>query len=320
MKPFAYVTAQTAQSAAALLGPVGCYIAGGIDLLGELKEHLAEPDRLVDIKSLPDTTAIVLTAKGWTIGANVKLAVVAAHPELRALPALTGAADEVGSPQMRNIATVGGNLAQHSRCWYYRHRDVQCLKKGGPRCLAREGQNKYHALFTGSPCLSPLVSNLAVAFAALDATVEVQRGRRVVTLSIDDLYRGAWNNARAHHGLQPGDLILRVHVPAAAGGRSTYLQMAEKGAFDWALVSCAAFARVEGRVLRGVRVVLGAVAPIPWRVTEAEKLLEGRELTDTLAGQAADRMLRDAVPREHNAYKIPLARALIRRALMRLVG
>jgi xanthine dehydrogenase YagS FAD-binding subunit len=321
MKPFAYVTAQTPPSAVALAGRDGRFIAGGIDLLGEMKEHLAEPARLVNIKALPDTMAITPGAARWTVGANVKLAVLAAHPELRAvLPALAEAADEVGSPQMRNVATVGGNLAQHSRCWYYRHRDVECLKKGGPRCFAREGQNKYHALFTGSPCLSPCVSNLAVALTALEAGVEVQRGRRVVTLPLADLYRAAWDNPRAHHGLQPGDLILRVHVPVAVGGRSVYLQSSEKSAFDWALVSCAASARVDGLVLRGVRIVLGAVAPVPWRVAEAEKLLEGRRLSDALATQAADRILRDAMPRAGNAYKVPLAHALIRRALVRVVA
>ncbi len=316
MNPFAYVIAQTPESAVELVRDRGRFIAGGIDLLGELKEHLAEPKTLVNIKILPGTHEITPGAAHWSIGANVTLATLAAHAGLRAtFRGLAEAAEEVGSPQMRNLATVGGNLAQHSRCWYYRHRDVRCLKKGGATCFAREGENKYHSLFTNATCLSPVVSNLGVALTALDARVAVQRGPKVEMLTMAELYATAWDNPRAHNSLRPADLILRVEVPVAAGGRSTYLQQTEKSSFDWALVSCAAAARVDGRTLRGVRVVLGAVAPIPWQVDAANTLLEGKELTEPLATQVADTVLRDAEPLPHNAYKVPLARTLIRRAL-----
>ncbi len=325
MNPFTYVIAQTPESAVELVRSAGQqkgrFIAGGFDLLGELKEHIVEPKTLVNIKVLPGTHDITPGLDRWTIGANVTLAAVAAHAGLRqALPGLAQAAEEVGSPQMRNLATVGGNLAQHSRCWYYRHRDVRCLKKGGATCFAREGENKYHSLFTNATCLSPVVSNLGVALTALDARVAVQRGSKVETLTMAELYATAWENPRAHNSLRPADLILRVAVPVAAGGRSIYLQQAEKSSFDWALVSCAAAARLDGRTLRGVRVVLGAVAPIPWQVDSANALLEGKELTEALAAQVADTVLRDAEPLPHNAYKVPLARALIRRTLAGLVG
>jgi xanthine dehydrogenase YagS FAD-binding subunit len=321
MKPFAYVTARTPESAVSLVRDRGRFIAGGIDLLGELKERIAEPKTLVNVKALPGTQEITRAGATWVVGANVTLAALAAHAELRgALPGLAQAAGHVGSPQMRNVATVGGNLAQHARCWYYRHRDVRCLKKGGATCFARDGENKYHSLFTSATCLSPVVSNLATVLAALDARVRVQRGPKPEMLTLAQLYASAWDNPRAHNSLRPTDLILQVEIPVAPGGRSVYLQMAEKSDFDWALVSCAAAARVEGRVLRGARLVLGAVAPVPWQVDEANALLEGRELTDDLAAQAADLMLRDAEPLAHNAYKVPLARALIRRALASLLG
>jgi xanthine dehydrogenase YagS FAD-binding subunit len=321
MKAFAYVTAQTPESAVGLVRDQGRFLAGGIDLLGEMKEHLAEPALLVNVKALPGTRDITPDRAKWTIGANVTLAGLTEHAELRKVfPGLADAAAEVGSPQMRNVATVGGNLAQHSRCWYYRHRDVRCLKKGGPRCFARGGENKYHSLFASSMCLSPCVSNLAVALSALDASVVVQREKKTETLPIAKLYDAAGINARVHNSLGPADLILRVEIPVATGGRSTYLQMGEKNDFDWALVSCAAAGRVDGGKLRGVRVALGAVAPIPWQVEAANKFLEGKEPTDDNAGQAADILLRDAVPQEHNAYKIPLAKALIRRALAKLAA
>jgi xanthine dehydrogenase YagS FAD-binding subunit len=321
MNSFAYVIAQTPESAVELVRNQGRFLAGGIDLLGELKEHISEPKLLVNVKMLRETQGITAGADKWIIGANVTLASLAAHAGLRgAFPGLAEAAGEVGSPQMRNVATVGGNLAQHSRCWYYRHRDVRCLKKGGATCYAREGENKYHCLFSGATCISPIGSNLATILTALGAGVVVQRGSKQETLTLARLYEVAWENPRAHNSLKSTDLILRVEIPATAGGRSTYLQMGEKSDFDWALVSCAAAARIDGRTLRGVRVVLGMVAPIPWQVEAANQYLEGRELTDAAAAKAADLILNEAEPLAHNAYKVPLAHALIRRALARLVA
>ncbi|MFZ5496223.1 MAG: FAD binding domain-containing protein [Verrucomicrobiota bacterium] len=319
MKAFSYVTALTPASAAELAGEEGRYIAGGIDLLGEMKENLVEPATLVNIKALPGIRDITPGDARWTIGAGVTLAALAAHAGLREIfPALAEAAAAVGSPQMRTVATVGGNLAQHSRCWYYRHRDVPCLKKGGKQCFARGGENKFHSLFTGSRCLSPCVSNLAVALSVLDATVVVQRDRKAAALPLAELYASAWTGARVHNSLKPGDLILRVELPVVAGRRSTYVQMGEKRGFDWALVSCAAAGRVvEGR-LREARVALGCVAPIPWRRKEADARLAGQPPSETTALAAADALLRDAEPHEHNGYKVPLARALIRRAVLRL--
>ena len=165
MNPFQYVNPRTADSAVAEVADKGRFLAGGIDVLGEMKEYIAQPRRLVNVKELPGTRDIA-RGKEWTIGANVTIAELEHDDELkRVFPGLQQAAAEVGSPQIRNVATVGGNLAQHSRCWYYRHRDIRCLKKGGDTCYAREGENKYHSLFSGNPCISPVVSNLAIALA-----------------------------------------------------------------------------------------------------------------------------------------------------------
>jgi xanthine dehydrogenase YagS FAD-binding subunit len=319
MKAFAYASARSPESAVELVRDRGRFLAGGIDLFGEMKDGLVAPELLVNVKSIPGTREITSDGDRWTIGANVTLADLASHAALReSLPGLAEAADEVGSPQMRNVATVGGNLAQHSRCWYYRHPDVECLKNGGRRCFARGGNTKYHSLFSDCMCLSPCTSNLAVILSALEATIVVQRGAKTVTMPVAKLYADAWREARSHNSLEVDDLILRVEVPVARGVRSTYIQMAEKSAFDWALVSCAATARIEDGKLRGVRVALGCIAPIPWLVDEANKFLEGKEPSDENATRAADIILRDAETDAHNAYKIPLARTLIRRAVMRL--
>lgn len=319
MKAFAYVTAQSAPAAVELVRDGGRFLAGGVDLLGEMKEGIAAPKRLVNVKAVPEMRAIEADTTHWAIGANVTLATVAEHAELRRVfPGLVEAAEQVGSPQMRNIATVGGNLAQHSRCWYYRQRDVACAKKGARRCLARGGENKHHSLWSGSPCLSPCVSNLAIVLAALDARVVVQRGRRQVTWSVAELYERAWSAARAHHSLGAEDLIVRVEVPVREGARSVYLQMGERSGFDWALVSCAVAGRIDGGVVRGVRIALGCVAPVPWQVAAANAFLEGKALNEANATAAAELMLKGSEPREHNGYKVPLAKALVRRGLMAL--
>lgn len=319
MKAFSYVTAQTADSAVSLVGDRGRFLAGGMDLLGEMKDGLVEPALLVNVKAVPGTREIAAGRGTWTVGANVTLARLAEHAEVRKFfPGLAQAAEAVGSPQMRNGATVGGNLAQHSRCWYFRQRDARCVKKGGPRCLARGGENKYHSVLAHSMCLSPCVANLAVALAALDASVVVQRGAKTVTLTVAQLYEKAWTDAKAHHSLGSDELILRVEVPVVAGARSVYVKVAEKSEFDWALVSCAAAGRVEGGQFRGVRLALGSVAPVPWQMQEANAFLEGKPATDETAAGAAAILLRDAEAREHNGYKIPVAKALVRRALVAL--
>ena len=144
-------------------------------------------------------------------GANVTIAQIEDHPELKkTFPGLQQAAAEVGSRQIRNWGTVGGNLAQHSRCWYYRHRDVHCLKKGGDLCYARHGDNRFHSLFTGNTCISPVPSNLAIALGALDATVIVMKDGQEKRMSIPELYAAAWRDPEAHNSLAPGDLVLRV--------------------------------------------------------------------------------------------------------------
>lgn len=321
MNTFGYVTAQTPASAVELLGKEGRYIAGGIDLLGEMKETLVEPKLLVNVKALPDTREITPGESQWTIGANVTLAALAEHPGVREVfRGLAEAAAEVGSPQIRNVATVGGNLAQHSRCWYYRHRDVHCRKKGGETCYARIGENKYHALFTRCRCISPLVSNLAIALTALEARVIVLRGKKTEKLTLPQLYATALRTATAHNSLRPGDLILRVELPVAPGVRSSYLQVSEKSDFDWALVSCSAAAKVNGRTLSQARLALGSIAPVPWQVEEAHAFLEGKSLTQEVANQVGNVLLHGASTSPKNAYKVPIARALIARSLEKLVA
>ncbi|HWD93485.1 MAG TPA: FAD binding domain-containing protein [Verrucomicrobiae bacterium] len=320
MKAFEYATALSPATARELAGNDGAYLAGGNDLLAMMKEYLVEPKRLVNIKSLPGMDKIHSDSKTWTIGALVSVADLEDHPEIaKNLPGLQQAAAEVGSRQIRNVATVGGNLAQHSRCWYFRHRDVLCLKKGGEMCFARHGESKYHSLFTGNTCISPIPSNLSIAFGALGATVVVLRDGKELPMSIPQLYEKAWDDPTAHNSLQQGDLILRVELPAQER-RSAYIQASEKSVFDWALVSCAAAARVDGNKLSEVKIFLGAVSNVPYQVQAANDFLEGKTADEATAAKAADLLLEKAHVQAHNGYKVPIVRALVRRTLAQLTA
>jgi xanthine dehydrogenase YagS FAD-binding subunit len=316
MHNFEYAKARSVDGAIQLSTPDSRYLSGGIDLLGEMKEYIVSPKRVIDLKTIPDLDRIDKSTEIWKLGANVRIAEIAGNDQLRAtLPGLAEAAVEVGSPQIRNVATLGGNLAQHSRCWYYRQRDLRCLKRGGNTCYALEGENKYHSLFSGNPCISPVVSNLAVILAALDAKVIVRRGEQEVTLTIPELYANAWDNPLAHNSLRPADLIVRVEV-ATAKNRSAYLQVSEKGDFDWALVSCAAAGQKTGSQWTQVAVFLGAVAPIPYAVDST--LLESSGLTSDSIASIAEDLASKATPLTHNGYKLPIAQALVRRCLARI--
>jgi xanthine dehydrogenase YagS FAD-binding subunit len=277
----------------------------------------ARPDGLAGIGPLPEAG----TTATWSVGARVTLAALAEHPDIwRIFPALAQAAAAAAHPPQPRLATVAGNLAQPSRCRYFRRRDVQCRKKGGRGCFARIGENKYHALFAGGICVSPCGSGVAVALAALDARIVVQSGRRSRILTVAQLYADAWSGATVHNSLKPGELVRRILIPVVPGARSTYLQVSEKAESDRALVSCAASARVAGNRLAGVRIALGAVAPVPWQVEEAHRFLEDRPIDAAVAEQAAGIVLRGAAPLSANGYKVAIARALVRRSVQALVA
>jgi xanthine dehydrogenase YagS FAD-binding subunit len=320
MNAFQYATAHSTASARELVGDRGAYLAGGNDLLGLLKEYLISADTLVNIKSLPGLNKIEPGPKSWTIGALVTIAQIENDATIKkTFPGLHAAASEIASLQIRNVATVGGNLAQHSRCWYFRHRDVQCLKKHGDLCYARNSENRYHSLFTGNDCISPVVSSLATTFAALGATAIVLRAGQELRWSMAELYAEAFKNPLAHNSLKPGDLIVRVEI-LATRERSAYLQVSDKHTFDWALVSCAAAANIVDGKLQSPRVALGSISPVPHEVAAANEFLEGKTLDETTVAQAADLLLKGAKPLEMNAYKVPMAHALIRRTLLKLKG
>ncbi len=329
MKAFAYVepdSLQAATQALAKAGPRARLIAGGVDLLGEMKDRLIEPDTVVNLKSVPGLDAIRVDAdQTLRIGALVTLTALAEHETVRrAFPAVADAARSVGSPEIRNVGTVGGNLCQRPRCWYYRSPLHACLKKGGDVCFTTTGDSRYHAIFGGGPSFIVHPSDLAPALIACEARVTITGPSGKRELPLEQLY--VLPRVRIDHEtiLQPGEIVTEVALPASAsttaGTKSLYLKFKEKDSFDFALVAVAAALRVQGGQVAAARLVLGAVAPVPWRSKEGESALIGGALDAAAAARAADAALAAADPMPHNGYKVPLAKTLITRALLALAG
>ena len=329
MRSFAYVEPDSLQTASEILAREGARarpIAGGVDLLGELKDRLAEPETLVNLKSIPGLDAIRFDPDGTLrIGSLATLAAVAAHERLRReFPAIAEAALSVGSPEIRNVGTVGGNLCQRPRCWYYRSPLHTCLKKGGDVCFTTTGDSRYHAILGGGPSFIVHPSDLAPALIACDARVSVTGPKGAKDLPLEQFYLLPRVRIDLETILDPGEIVTGVEVPASsstsAGWSSRYLKFKEKDSMDFALASVAAALRMQGTSCAGARLVLGGVAPIPWRSKEGEGAIVGQAVDVPSAGRAAEAALAAADPLPHNGYKVPLAKALVRRALLDLAG
>ena len=299
-------------------------IAGGQDLLTTMKDYTSRPVRLVNLKNISGLNNITLNARGLTIGALVTLTELEEHAGVRkSFPGLAEAAHSIATPQIRNLGTVGGNLCQRPRCWYFRLEEVNCLKKGGSECYAASGENKYNAIIAGGPSYIVHPSDLAPMLVALGATVSVTgvEGKRVIPL--DKFFTlPSEGNIRRENVLKNDDIITRIDVPASAlAAKSTYLKFKERESLDFALASAAVALRLgPNDVVRDSRIVLGGVAPIPWRVPAAEKFLVGKKLTPDVLAETGKIALAEAKPLEKNAYKVPLAQTLVRRALAKVAS
>ena len=296
-------------------------LAGGTDVLNEIKDGLIAPRQLVNLKPATELRGIRLEGDELQIGATTLINDVAESAEVRRrAPALAQAAGHVGSEQIRNQGTVGGNLCQRPRCWYYRNVESVCLKKGGERCFAVDGENQFLAVFgTDAPCRMVSPTNLGTALLALDGVAHVltaEQGERNVPVA--EFYRmPTAEDPFRETTLHPGEIVREVHVTSQEGRRSAYLQISEKAEFDWALVSGAVSVALDDETgnIADIRLALGAVAPVPWRVTTAEDFLRGKPPTDENLREAARLGVADARPMSKNAYKLPIARAVVARVI-----
>ncbi len=323
MKAFAYVNAANEKEAIAALGPErGRFLplAGGMDLLAMMKDYIAQPERLVNVKSL-DRTVRRTPDGGLRIGAAVTLAELVAHADAAKLyPALVQAAAEVGTPQIRNAGTVGGNLNQRPRCWYFRNEEFHCLKKGGSRCFAVDGENQYHAIFGDGPCHIVHPSSLAVPAIALDARFRIAGPAGEREVSAAEYYQMPDRNLFGETVLAPNELLTHVIVPAPGAARSATYEVRFKQSHDWPLAMASVSLSLAGKTVRAARVVMGAVAPVPWRSAPAEAALTGKAVSEEAAMAAADAAVTGAKPMSQNAYKIQIARTAVKRAIMKAAG
>ncbi len=321
MKSFEWVEPRTLDEALALLGEGSVCKAGGVDLMDRMKEGLDAPPRLVNLRNIPGLDRIEVEPSGsLRIGPLVTLAQLAEHPIVRQrFTALADAAGHAATPQIRNMATVGGNLLQRPRCWYFRQADFTCRKKGGTECLAQGGDNRYHALFGNGVCAIVHPSAVAPALMVLGGSVEVRGPKGTRTLPVEELFVRPDQDVRREHVLGERELLTGLRVPATAA-RSAYTKLGEKESYDWPVVEVAVALELDGRKVRKASVVLGAAAPVPWRVSAAEAALTGRELDAATAQAAAKAALLGANPMTHNGYKLPLFEAVVRRTLLAAGG
>jgi xanthine dehydrogenase YagS FAD-binding subunit len=319
MNPFSYSKPSDIAQAVNLAGPASRFIAGGTNLLDLMKENIARPEHLIDITGLPLKDVRATDSGGLMIGALVSNADLAWHPLIeRDYPLLSQAILAGASPQLRNMASTGGNLLQRTRCYYFYDSTVPCNKREpGTGCPAKDGLNRIHAILGASDaCVATHPSDMCVALAALEARVHVQgrAGTRVIEFA--DFHRLPGDAPQRDNQLADDELITAVELPAPRFQQhSHYLKIRDRASYAFALISVAAAVELDGDVIRDVRIALGGVAHKPWRDTAVEQSLKGQPVSRENFVAAADAMLRDAQPLAHNAFKIKLARRAIVRAL-----
>ena len=321
MPPFQYTEAQSVDEAVALLSlPGAVAMSGGTDLLPQVRDGVVAADQLVGLAAIPGMAVIAETADGLTIGAAAAIADIAAHPVVRRrYAALAEAAGGLATPQIRNEGTIGGNLAQRPRCWYYRSPLIPCLKKGGDRCYALAGNTRLLCVTGGDRCYIVHPSDTAVALSALDARLETAGPNGERTLAVGEFFAGPGRDILRENVLEPGELITRIVLPVNAPERSIYLKVRERESGDFALVSVAAALSLDNGVISQARIALGGVAPIPYRATEVEDYLTGRPASDVDPTEAAVLALPNATPLPQNGYKLPMARNTVKRAINHLL-
>jgi xanthine dehydrogenase YagS FAD-binding subunit len=322
VKAFTYVKARDVADAVRSVTsvPGATFIAGGTDLLNLMKDGAQVQDKIVDINGLP-LTKIDQGRGGITIGALARMGDVAAHPAVRrALPVLSEALLGSASPQVRNMAAIGGNLLQRTRCGYFRDTVSPCNKREpGSGCSAIDGNNRGHAVLGVSDhCIAVHPSDLAVALLVADATVLTAKPRRI---PFADLYLLPGDSPHRETVLEHGELIVGVEVPTTPTiARSRYLKLRDRTTFEFAVVSVAAALDISGGRVRDARLAFGGVGTKPWRVREAEDALRGKTLTDASISKAGEAAVRGAVAREHNGFKIELLKRAISVVLKDLGG
>lgn len=317
---FSYIRPKTLKEASKQLAAEGARLhAGGTDLLGCLRDHVFEIKKMVSINNLKELKGIKKTADGGIrIGALTTISEVAEDPVVRSrYSALAQAAREVASPQLRNQGTIGGNLCQKPRCWYYRG-DFLCLRKGGGTCFAVSGENQYHSILGGGPCFIVHPSDTAPAFVAFDASVHIIGPKGTRTVAVEKFHVLPNVDVLRETVLGPGEIVTEILLPPAQGVISSYRKVRARATWDFALAGLALAVTFNNDVVAGARAVLSGAAPIPWRSREIENAIIGHRLDGSIAAGAAEAAMMNARPLAQNEYKIALFRGIIEEELTAL--
>jgi xanthine dehydrogenase YagS FAD-binding subunit len=319
---FGYVKAASLAAAIKELSTKNARLhAGGTDLMGCARSEIIPVDKVVSISNLKQLRGISASPDGgMKIGALTTLADIAADASIvQKYAVLAQAAAAVGSPQIREQGTIGGNLCQRPRCWYFRS-DLQCRKKGGSVCYAVSGENQYHAIFGGGPCFFVHPSDVAVALAALQAQLAVAGPSGTKAVKIENFFISPKQGIDKENTLLPGEIVTEIRIPAVSGiTKSSYRKIAARGSWDFALTSVGAVLQLESDSVRAARIVLGGVGPHPWRVEAAEKLLAGKKLDGAVAAAAAEAAIAGAIPLKDNAYKLDMVKGAVEETLVSLI-
>ena len=300
-------------------GKTAYFNSGGTDALGLIKDRIASPDVLINLRALKGQDQISAASGGLNVGGQITLDALSRDPRIRRdYAVLAQAAETVATPQIRNFATLAGNVCQRPWCWYFRN-GFPCYKAGGNQCFSVTGENQFHAIFGGGPSYIVHPSDTAPALVALDAQFRVAGPTGERTVPAADFFVLPKQNAARENVLAEDELLVSIHLPAPRPGqRSAYHKEMDREAWTHAVVSAAVVLEMDKEVCRSARIVLGGVAPIPWRVPEAERLLAGQRITPDLAASAAEAALAGANPLAKNGYKVPLTKAILQRATLAL--
>jgi xanthine dehydrogenase YagS FAD-binding subunit len=329
MKNFTYYRPTTPEAAVGLLSDKWGeteLLAGGTDLLDLQKEYVAQPSKVVSLTGLNGKFSGIQAAEReppiFTIGAGTKLAAIAEDAQLRQYcPVLTMAAGIIGGPQIRNMGTLGGNLCQRNRCWYFRDEHVVCLLKGGKKCFATDGENRYHAVFTeGHPCVIVHPSTLAPALIALGATAEVLGAKGKRTIELAKFFQAPKSEKDREHTLAANEMVLSVKIDCKKSQKNASYEVRHKQAYDWPLVQAAVAFQLNENKASNVQIVLGHVAPTPHVAEDAAKSLEGQTVTDGTATEAGIAAAKGAKPLSQNLYKVKLIEVAVKRAILTAAG
>ncbi len=325
MQSFAYASPATLSEALALLGAEwgeADVLAGGSDLISLMKDYLHTPQRVVDIKGIRELGGIRKSGGGLRLGALVTFDELLENSAVRAdYPALAAAARGVSSPQIRNVGTVGGDLCQRPRCWYFRTGHGLLARDGGGRSLVAEGDNRYHAIF-GNQGAAKFVSasSLGPALAALGARIKLASSSGTREVTAEQFFLTPENDRQREIALRPNEILTEILLPPARGVRNATYEVRQREALDWPLATASVALRMKGKTVESARIVMGHVAPTPWAAPEAERSLAGKTVTPETAGEAGQAAVAGATPLSRNAYKVQLARTAVKRALLAAAG